>query len=542
MSTPRNLVLPMLGRYQLLALLGEGPVARAYLAVTRGPAGWANLVVIKEIRPELAAPQFREMFLHEARMALGLQHANIVQTYEIFEERAPYVVVMEFLDGQTLGDLLRRVGRKEMPLALHLWTLTQLLAGLDYAHQLRDADGKPLSIVHRDVNPDNVFVTYDGQIKLVDFSIAKFAGMVAGPVVSQQEGTPTGKLGYGAPEQFVSQPLDPRSDVYSVGVMLWEALAGRRRRVADSAAEIIEARVAGVEPRVAEVAPDVSPALAEICDRATAPDLRARYQTAAEMQEALESYLDGCWEPVDRGEMAALMDRQFALERASMRRCLQRQLGAGSVPPQAPTPAHQVTARMPRVAVARWWSGWRARAAQGARWARGLFQRWRRFTPAALAVLGAAAVIVLVVLLSPRPQPPRLWPQPVVNAERAPAPVPQAAEAPPPGPPIAAPAPEPPVPVIEVPAVPDKPVIAVPAVPEQVSGRERAEARLRGNGDRPGARVAPRRARLLGERKVAQSERQARPQVWVPTQPGDDLPPRELVPRRELDEEDPYRK
>jgi hypothetical protein len=507
----------------LLALLGEGPVARAYLAVTRGPAGWANLVVIKEIRPELAAPQFREMFLHEARMALGLQHPNIVQTYEIFEERAPYVVVMEFLDGQTLGDLLRRVGRKEVPLALQLWSLTQLLAGLDHAHKLRDVDGKPLSIVHRDVNPDNVFVTYDGQVKLVDFGIAKFAGMLTGPAVSQRDATPTGKLGYGAPEQFVSQPLDPRSDVYSVGVMLWEALAGRRRRVAESAADIIEARVAGVEPRVAEVVPDVSPALAEICDRATAPDLRARYQTAAEMQEALESYLDGCWEPVGQGEMAELMDRHFAMERASMRRCLQRQLGIASVPAQAqpPAPAAQVTARMPRVAVVRWWSVLRARAVEVGRSARILFERWRRFVPAAFAVLGTAAVILLAVRLSARPVPPPAWPQPVVNAERAPAP---------------------PVPTIEVPAVPDEPVMAVPAVPERPPEVEPGEARPRANGDRPGARMGPRRPRLFGERRVAQSGRQARPQVWVPTQPGDDLPPRDLLPRRELDEEDPYRK
>jgi eukaryotic-like serine/threonine-protein kinase len=517
MSTPRQALAPMFGRYQLLALLGEGPVARAYLAVTRGPAGWANVVVIKEIRPELAAqPQFREMFLHEARMALGLHHPNIVQSYEIFEERAPYVLAMEFLDGQALGDLLRRVGRKEMPIGLQLWALTQVLAGLHYAHQLRDRDGGLLGIVHRDVSPENVFVTYDGQIKLVDFGIAKFAGMFAGAAVSHLEGTPTGKLGYGAPEQFVSQPLDPRSDVYSVGVMLWEALAGRRRRVADSAAEIIEARVAGAEPRIAEVVPDVAPALAEICDRATALDLRDRYQTAGEMQEALESYLDGCWEPVDRGEMAALMERHFAIERAAMRRCLQKQLGAAPLPP-GPAPVTPPPVSTVRLALTSGWDGFRSAAVDSGRWVRGLYERWGRFLPAAFAVLGTAAVIVLAVRLFSRPPlPTRAWPRPASTAVvKAPEPAP--APAPPPEP-------EPPA----------RPPVQVRLPVEAPRARPRQS-------DPPAVRAPARRP--LVDRKLAQTARVASPQaVWVQTKPGDDLPPRELQPRRALDEEDPYRK
>jgi serine/threonine-protein kinase len=556
MSGARHAIPPVLGRYQLLALLGEGPVARSYLAVTRTPGGWGDLAAIREIRPELAAqPHLREMFLHEARLVAGLHHPNIVKVQEIFEERGVPYLALEFVDGHRLGDLLRRVGRREMPLPLQLWMFTQMLAGLQYAHQLRDREGGSLGLVHREISPESVIVTYDGQVKLIEFGMANLVGVVAPHV----DGAASAKLGYGAPEQFVSQPLDPRSDVYSVGVMLWEALAGRRRRVAENPAAIIEARVAGVEPRISEVVPDVPRPLADICDRATMPDVRARYQTAREMQQALESYLDGCWEPVDRSQLAGLMERTFALEKSSLRRCVQRQVAVLTERIERPAAGGL------RGALARGWLQLRAAVSRAAAAVARVAGRGRRFAPAVFALLGSAAVIVVAASMTARPMPPRAWPRMEAKAPKI--------ETPPPSP---APAPVATMPVpVEAPAVPVKEPDPPPP-PVKEAEAEEAEAP-----EKP-APVAPKRARddddvrvvardsdprprlpsartwrpgpatpatpatsttpATTDRRLAQWGRYARPQVWVQTQPGEDLPPRDLLPRRALDEEDPYRK
>jgi serine/threonine protein kinase len=544
------------GRYQPIALLGEGSVARVYLAVSRGTVGWGNLLVIKQIRPELAGqPQFRAMFLHEARTAMGLHHPNIVQTYEIFEERTPYVVAMEFLDGQSLADLLRRVGRAGIPLPLHLWALTQVLAGLHHAHEMRDADGKPLGVVHRDVSPSNVFLTYDGQVKLVDFGIAKSAGMIAGLAGSARPDiTASGKLGYGAPEQFVSQPIDPRSDVYSVGVMLWEALAGKRRRISENRTVIVDARIAGQEPPIRQVVPDVSPVLAEICDKATALDRRARYQSALEMQQALESYLEGCWEPVDRRQLADLLDRTFALERTSMRRCIERQLNASKV---ALRPLGILPLRPLLPGVQRSWRKlWtRVRLA-----ALATFPSLRTYGPAALVVLATGALIGVVWVMtasssarlraaqrSPAPVPQQSTAargQPAV-AERAaqpapaveslapapsePAPEATAAVDPPPPPP---PSPSPPLPPPAAPpAPPGRAVAAQAARPVVMPG---LTVRLEG---RP---VIHRARANVRSRKPSAWSRYLGPERGAEFEPGEDLPPPDRPARRVLDEDDPY--
>src|SRR4051794_6498171 len=238
-----------IGRYEFVTLLGEGGMARVYLAVSRGPVGFNKLVVVKQVRPELAWDRdFLNMFFDEARIAARLNHPNVISTHEVVEENGQYLLAMEYLEGHTLGEILQRLGLAQMPLEQHLWILTQVLAGLQYGHELRDYDGSPLGIVHRDVSPPNVFVTYNGEVKLLDFGIAK----AAGAVTSTHKGTVKGKLGYGAPEQFLSKPVDARTDVYAVGVMLWEALAGKRRKNAETAATTWEARIAGLEPKIRE--------------------------------------------------------------------------------------------------------------------------------------------------------------------------------------------------------------------------------------------------------------------------------------------------
>ncbi|MET0596063.1 MAG: protein kinase [Polyangiaceae bacterium] len=323
-----------IGRYQLVTLLAEGGMARVYLAFARGPAGFDKLVVVKQIRPELAWDQdFVTMFFDEARIAARLSHRNVVHTYEVVEENSNYLLVMEYLEGHTLGDVLRRVSRENMPLDQHIWILTQVLAGLSYAHELRDYDGTALGVVHRDVSPSNVFVTYTGEVKLLDFGIAKAAGAIS----ATHEGTIKGKLGYSAPEQFLQTEMDGRADIYAVGVMLWEALGRRRRRMTDTPAATYQARISGLEPKIREVCPDVPSALADICDRATAPDPADRYMTAAEFQQDLEEYLDQASRPPGRREVAALLDRHFQNEHAEKRAKVQELLSSAITHPGSTT-------------------------------------------------------------------------------------------------------------------------------------------------------------------------------------------------------------
>jgi serine/threonine protein kinase len=557
MSAARKPNPPAFGRYQPIAFLGEGSVARVYLAVSRGPVGWGNLLVIKQIRPELAGQtQFRAMFLHEARTAMGLHHPNIVQTYEIFEDRTPYVVAMEFLDGQSLADLLRRVGRAGMPLPLHLWTLTQVLAGLHHAHEMRAADGKPLGVVHRDVSPSNVFLTYDGQVKLVDFGIAKSAGMIAGMSGgARPDITASGKLGYGAPEQFVSQPIDPRSDVYSVGVMLWEALAGKRRRISENRTVIVDARIAGQEPPIRQVVPDVSPVLAEICDKATALDRRARYQSALEMQQALESYLDGCWEPVDRRQLAELLDRTFALERTSMRRCIERQLNASGVPlrPLGILPLRPLLPGVQR--------SWRKLWARVRLAALAALPTLRTYGPAALVVLATGALIGVVWVMtassSARLRAAQRSPAPpsqestagrpkaaVVERETKPAPAVESL-----APPQIDPAPEaraavePPPPSLPPPSLPPPslpPPLSAPAG-RPAGARAARPVAMPALTVRLDGRPVIHRARAnVRSRKPSAWSRYLGPEQGAEFEPGEDLPPPDRPARRVLDEDDPY--
>src|SRR4051794_8741390 len=155
--------------YQVITTLGQGGMARVLLTLARGPAGVHKLLVVKELKAELKGDaEFLTMFLDEARIAARLNHPNVVQTYEVSSDGEHPIIVMEYLEGQSLSALLSRVGRKSMPLDLHVRVLAQTAVGLQYAHELKGLDGTLLNLVHRDVSPHNVFVTYDGLVKLVD--------------------------------------------------------------------------------------------------------------------------------------------------------------------------------------------------------------------------------------------------------------------------------------------------------------------------------------------------------------------------------------
>ena len=305
-------------RYQLITKLGQGGMARVLLMLSRGHSRAHKLVVVKELLPTLANdPDLRIMFLDEGRLAVRLNHPNVVQTYEVTSEGDRPLIVMEYLEGQSLSAVLNRIGRPEISLDLHLFVLTQVLAGLHYAHELCDFDGSSLCVVHRDVSPQNVFVTYDGHVKLVDFGIAKAAGADNHTVT----GVFKGKINYASPEQIERGVLDRRSDIFAVGVMLWEALAGRRINPAPADGNAISRRLKGNDPKLAEVAPDAPAELVRICEKAMAMDPEDRFATADELRVALSGYLETS-KRIGVHEVAALMREAFAAERADVRQII----------------------------------------------------------------------------------------------------------------------------------------------------------------------------------------------------------------------------
>jgi serine/threonine-protein kinase len=313
-----------IGGHRLVAGLGKGGMARVYLAVAQNKEfGFTKLVVLKVLRDELDENgEFLEMFLQEARLSARLNHPNVVQTYEVGEDGGQHYIAMEYLEGQALSSVVAPKDRDRLALDVHLRVLCDALEGLHYAHELVDYDGTPLGVVHRDISPQNVFVTYTGQAKILDFGIARTSHSAR-----TANGVLKGKAGYMAPEQVVvGADTDRRTDVFAVGVMLWEALAGRRfvdRTVEDVVA--LTRRVAGSEPRIRRVAPEVPPELADICDKAMATAPADRYATAAEMRDAIEAYLRK-GPPVDARRVAATLEAVFAEERSRIRRLVDNQV------------------------------------------------------------------------------------------------------------------------------------------------------------------------------------------------------------------------
>ena len=215
------------GRYEVLLELGRGGMAELWLTRRSGVGGFEKLVAIKRILPHLVEdPQFRDLFLNEGRIAARLSHPNVCQVYELDEVDGELFLAMEYLDGVSWDQLAQAAPRGEIAMRLATAVIVQACAGLDYAHTLRDPTGHPTPIVHRDVSPPNLFVTVDGTCKVLDFGIAK--SLRDSSAAPSRTGVLKGKLPYMAPEQIQGDPVDARTDVFALGVCLWEALTGER--------------------------------------------------------------------------------------------------------------------------------------------------------------------------------------------------------------------------------------------------------------------------------------------------------------------------
>ncbi len=322
---PTAAVSPDLGKYRLIAGLGRGGMGDVFLAIVRGMAGFNKLVVIKQLRPSLASDsEFLAMFLDEARLAARLNHPNIVQTNEVGQDAANrYFIAMEHLDGQPYNRVLRRAEASGgLSLSLQLHVLMNVLDGLHYAHNVRGYDGALLNIVHRDVSPQNVFVTYAGDCKVLDFGVAK----AIGSSVETRAGTYKGKLGFMAPEQIHGEAIDRRADVFSVGVMLWTSVVGRSPWHGLSNLEIARRLLAGQVPLARDLRPAIDPELAALCDRALAPAVSERYQSAFEMRSDLDAFLEARGPKVSSKDLAEAVGKLFAVDRFKMQRLVAAQI------------------------------------------------------------------------------------------------------------------------------------------------------------------------------------------------------------------------
>ncbi|RKG76732.1 PEGA domain-containing protein [Corallococcus exercitus] len=296
-----------LGKYQLVRKLASGGMAEVFLAKAAGPRGFEKTLVLKRILPHLAEDEaFVEMFLGEAQLAARLDHPNVVQIFDFGEVDGSYFLAMEYIDGPTLRRLIKRSMELKQPLPAGVCAKLVAAAaeGLAFAHELTDAEtGAPLGLVHRDISPENVLVSRQGAVKVVDFGIAK----VAGQSHRTATGVVKGKVAYMPPEQLQAKAMDGRVDVYALGIVLYELLTGKRPFDATTDVSMMQAIL--FEPFVPAVErrPDLPEAMQRILERALAKDREQRYPDCRAFQADLERFVLSLGEPVGAYQIARLV-------------------------------------------------------------------------------------------------------------------------------------------------------------------------------------------------------------------------------------------
>ncbi|HYH97219.1 serine/threonine protein kinase [Hyalangium sp.] len=278
------------GKYLLLERINVGGMAEVFIAKAFGVEGFERFLAIKKILPTMAEDQeFITMFVDEARISVQLNHANIVHIHDLGRYEEAYYIAMEYVAGRDLRTILERYRRRKeiMPTAQAVFVSSKMCEGLDYAHRKKDARGQDLSIIHRDVSPQNILVSYEGEVKIIDFGIAKAANRAQ----KTQAGILKGKFGYMSPEQVRGMPIDRRSDIFAVGVILYEMLTGEKLFVGESDFSTLE-KVRNAEvPLPRQFNPNVPAGLEKVVLKALAREPEERYQWASDLQEDLMKFL-----------------------------------------------------------------------------------------------------------------------------------------------------------------------------------------------------------------------------------------------------------
>ncbi len=310
----------LFGRYRLRGILGQGGMGRLYVAEQVGIEGFSKVVALKRILPHLADSQhFRAMFLNEARVAARLEHPNIVATFELGEVEGNYFIAMEYLSGEDLAATLTRCQVSgPMPIEIAAALAQQSANGLHYAHEMRDPSGKALELVHRDVSPLNIFVTYYGMVKLLDFGIVKGVTDPSRTV----PGVFKGKYAYCAPEQLDGGPVTRQTDVFCLGIVLWECLTGRRLFLRDTDAQTIDAvRGYEIEPPSA-LRKGIPRELDQIVLQALSRQRVVRFGTAHAFSEALDRFLTKRDERPTSKSIGLWLESVFGVQRATLKKAI----------------------------------------------------------------------------------------------------------------------------------------------------------------------------------------------------------------------------
>lgn len=351
------------GRYLLLERIAQGGMAEVFRAASLGSAGFAKQVALKMLLPEFEEdPTFTSMLVEEAQIAADLQHPNIIKVTNLGAQEGRHFIVMDFLEGQPVSNVILAAARRQehLPQQFCVFVARQALEGLRYAHLRTDPMGYPMRIVHRDVSPQNIMVTYEGTVCLLDFGIAKAAASAA----RTRAGVLRGKTGYISPEVVRGQPVNQAMDLYSLGVVMYEMLALRRMRTARNDGAAVEEAASGVFKRFDQMGADVPAPLAEAVYRALAPDVDDRFADASAFGAALDDVMERqqwTWGPRQTHElMTHLFAEEIRLEKETQARlhpiikeaARQQAIAEGLPPPPntgIPTPVAQSTARISRI-------------------------------------------------------------------------------------------------------------------------------------------------------------------------------------------------
>ncbi|MDW8281692.1 MAG: serine/threonine-protein kinase [Myxococcales bacterium] len=316
------------GKYLLLERISVGGMAEVFKAKAFGIEGFEKIVAIKRILPSMAEDaDFIQMFIDEAKICGQLNHSNICQTYELGRIDDSHFIAMEYIWGKDMLQMQNRFRRLRHPTPPQMaaFIAAKVCEGLDYAHRKKDATGRPLGIIHRDVSPQNILISYEGEIKVIDFGIAKAASRSS----KTQAGVLKGKFGYMSPEHVRGIELDRRSDIFSIGTILYEMLTNERLFLGESDFATLEKIRTAAVPPPSTLNPEIPPVLDEIIMKALAREVEDRYQWASEMQEALQNYLFS-HEPVFSAKhLSAWMKEQFAAEMRREAQLLEEQRKIG---------------------------------------------------------------------------------------------------------------------------------------------------------------------------------------------------------------------